>query len=295
MLNVLMAAFALVVLTASQAGQPSFASRVDVVSVPVSVTYLPGVRAELMGAADFRVFEDGVEQRVELVSSDPGPMSVCILLDASASFGTATKRRLAIDLARGVFNALAPGDEVSLVVFNDRPRVAVPWRRVGDPFGVDWESFKPAGQTAIADALRAGLAQMDGASRRRELVLITDGADNASRVSMQSLARTRRQSEASLYVLSVDVAGEVPPVIVRGAPLLPRLTDESGGTFYGVSDATSAPRAVSRLMADLRSQYLIGFTPSKPFDGKYRRLKVESTRPSIRVTHRAGYLALPAQ
>jgi hypothetical protein len=44
---------------------------------------------------------------------------------------------------------------------------------------------------------------------------------------------------------------------------------------------------------DLQHEYLLGYTPTRPLDGKYRRLKVEVNRRGVAVRHRGGYLALP--
>ncbi len=72
------------------------------------------------------------------------------------------------------------------------------------------------------------------------------------------------------------------------------LVGDSGGTvtrFLSMPEATSAAR---NLMSELQNQYVIGFTPRKALDGKYRKLKIEVNRKGLYVRHRGGYLAVPA-
>jgi hypothetical protein len=55
-----------------------------------------------------------------------------------------------------------------------------------------------------------------------------------------------------------------------------------------------ATMAAKNVVADLGNQYLVGYTPKKALDGKYRKLKIEVNRRGLYVRHRGGYLALPS-
>src|SRR5262245_14589980 len=74
---------------ASSSAQPSFKASVDLVTVPVTVTGRDGMTffAEL-SAGDFRIYEDGVLQQVSVVSHEPRPISICVLLDSSPSMAS---------------------------------------------------------------------------------------------------------------------------------------------------------------------------------------------------------------
>jgi hypothetical protein len=60
---------------------------------------------------------------------------------------------------------------------------------------------------------------------------------------------------------------------------------------YRAVDGPSAETSALALVDELRSQYTLGFTPKKPWDGKYRRITVETMNPALLVRHRTGYLA----
>ena len=51
--------------------------------------------------------------------------------------------------------------------------------------------------------------------------------------------------------------------------------------------------AAKNVVDELGHQYLVGYTPTKSLDGKYRKLKVEVNRRGLYVRHRGGYLAMP--
>lgn len=76
--------------------------------------------------------------------------------------------------------------------------------------------------------------------------------------------------------------------------VLESFVNDSGGMLSYVNNASELVAAIQRMSADWNNQYTLGYTPSKPFDGKYRKIKVEAKRRGVSVRHRGGYLALPA-
>ena len=75
--------------------------------------------------------------------------------------------------------------------------------------------------------------------------------------------------------------------------ILPRLVGDTGGVYWNVATPTEADFAAMSLLNELKYQYLLAYSPAKPFDGKYRRIKVETTMKGLAVRHRGGYLAMP--
>ena len=77
--------------------------------------------------------------------------------------------------------------------------------------------------------------------------------------------------------------------------VLPGLVGDSGGAVYTVQIDPQVPRAAQTFLEELQSQYTLGYVPSKPPDGRYRRIKVEARDRTHKVRHRGGYLAAPSQ
>ena len=65
--------------------------------------------------------------------------------------------------------------------------------------------------------------------------------------------------------------------------------------IYNIDTEEDVPEAANKLVDELRNQYTLGYVPTKAFDGKYRRVKVEMNVPGYSVRHRSGYLVTPLQ
>jgi hypothetical protein len=74
---------------------------------------------------------------------------------------------------------------------------------------------------------------------------------------------------------------------------LETVVGDSGGTVNRLLSQPEVAMAVKNIVDELQYEYLVGYTPAKPLDGKYRRLKVGVNRRGTYVRHREGYLALP--
>ena len=295
------------VIGATALAAQDFRSSVDLVTVPIVVTGRGGaaVTREIT-AADFRVFEDGVEQTVTVLDRQRLATSVCILLDSSMSM-RGWKQRLASAALDHLFRRLRPEDEVSVVSAAATVRLAVPWTPAARIPRVDWDRWRVGGTTPLVDALQLALHVMNDAVNPRTVVLIvSDGLDNNSRISLSQLATTRRQSETLVYAVRTEELAV--PVTPAGRPVrgesavgfesahdvLESLVGDSGGVVYDVAIPQRAEASARAFFDDLESQYVLGFVPKKPADGTYRRLKVEPTDPQWHVRHRGGYLSQPA-
>ena len=274
--------------------QPAFRSSVDLVTVPVTVTAREEAwRVGELGPADFRVLEDGVPQELSLVSHEPRPLSICILLDSSPSMAS-TRQRFAIRTVDTLLASLAPEDEATMVFFASKPRMAFPWTRAGDLRPVSWIEWRLSLGTALIDAMKEGLRLIEQARNPLPvIVVISDGGENASGTSLASLAATRRQSETMIYGIHTDLPPSkfAPPVNRAFSDFLPDLVGNSGGTVYQVKSPEAGEAAARAFLEELRSQYTLGYVPKRAADGKYRTLKVESTNKNVVIRHRAGYLA----
>lgn len=312
----------------AQAQQPSFKSGVELVRIPLNVAPTDATAAlGQLAAGDFSITEDGVAQEVAVFERESLPISLCVVLDVSESMAEATVARRAMDAFRRVVNSLAEDDELAVVTFAADVSVAVPWTAAAAARKLSL-TFASKGGTAIVDGVRGALRQIDKSKGRRPVILvITDGGENSSRTSLSRVVATRRQSETQLYALRIvpppppktktvynspRIGGvdEVMPsapapatgprstrVFPSPAPppdVLPGLVDDSGGLVYHLANDHDGPGLVRRFLEEIRSQYTIGYSPLKPMDGQYRRIKVETTRQDIRVRHRGGYLALPS-
>jgi Ca-activated chloride channel family protein len=281
-------------MAAPLAAQPLFRSAVDLVTIPVTVTGRDASRpAGELSAADFRIFEDGVAQQIALVSHEPRPISLCILLDSSPSMASG-RQALASRTIDALLAGLKQDDEATLLFFASKVRTVFPWTRAGAIRPVSWIEWRVSLGTALVDALREALSLMERASNPVPVILVvSDGGENASRTPVSKLVASRRQSETLVYAVDTELPPSriAPPVNRAFSNFLPELVGDSGGTIYEVKSPEAGENAARALLDELRAQYTLGYVPRRAADGTFRQIKVESTARGYAVRHRAGYLA----
>ena len=276
--------------------QPVFRSAVDLVTVPVTVTAKDTLRrVGELGTADFRIYEDDVLQELTVVSHEPRALSVCILVDSSPSMASG-RQPLATRAIDTLLKGLEDDDEASVHFFAARVRTVLPWTGGADLKPISWLEWRLSLGTALIDALKEGLTQVESASNPLPVILVvSDGGENVSGMSLSKLVETRRQSETLIYGIQTDLApSRYAPLVNRAfANFLPQVVGDSGGMIHRVRTVAEAETAAEALLEELRSQYTLGFASKRALDGKYRRLKIEAVDPNLTTRHRAGYLASP--
>jgi Ca-activated chloride channel family protein len=318
-----------IAIASPHAQQPTFKAGVELVTVPVTVTsldhntYIPG-----LAPADFRLTENGDRQEVTVVTRERVPVSVSMVIDSSANMAISNRRYLAIEAAQQVVAALQPEDEVSIIFVAKTIEQKLPWTRVKAIKELNFDGWNPIGGAPLNDGIRAALTLIETANNQRHaVILMTPGIESSSRTSVTQLVKTREQSEAAIYGFGLgsfraaDQASENPRVMrlnpnpgsaelrkvdelspgsmkpqtsaLAEIDPLETLVGDSGGTVTRLMSLPEASMAARNVAADLGNQYLVGYTPKKSLDGKYRRLKVEVNRKGLYVRHRGGYLALP--
>jgi len=312
MIRVPVAAFLVVCGGWISAQQPGFKAGVELVRIPVSVMRSGEPAVDGLTASDFTLTEDGVRQSISVFESEALPLSLCIALDVSSSMSQGPANA-AVAALHSVAAELNESDELAVLTFAQTSNLLVPWSSPAAAARLSL-TVEIDGSTSLNDATRAAFALLESAHNPRAVVLlITDGFDNSSRTRLQDIVRSRRQSEALVYAFAVapdpattrverfgyDPSGPGPPPFMPATPdsvsVVSELVGDSGGTSYLVSNVGDPPRVARRFINELRHQYTIGYTPAKPFDGKYRRVKVEVKKRGYQIRHRGGYLAMPSQ
>ena len=187
-----------------------FRTGVELINVTATVTdangrFVPNLRRE-----DFRVYEDGVEQPITHFDAERVPVSLGIVLDTSGSMAGEKIESARRALDRFLFELLGPDDEMFLYRFSDVPRLVESWTSDRGRISSQLGRIAPRGGTAMYDAVAEAipLAQ-SGRHRKRALVIISDGNDTNSEISVFELKRAIRESEALVYAVGIDSTGSV--------------------------------------------------------------------------------------
>jgi Ca-activated chloride channel family protein len=160
--------------------------------------------------------------------------------------------------------------------------------------------LKPENRTALIDAVYLGVDHLRQAKYdRKALLVISDGGDNRSRYTENELRRVVRESDLQIY--SIGIFDTYAPTTEEqlGPVLLSDICEMTGGRLFKVNDIADLQDIASRISAELRNEYVVGYTPSEvKHDGNWRKLKVRLMPPpglpQLTVHFRQGYYA-PSQ
>lgn len=265
------------------------AERVDVelVQVTASVTDSDGTFVKGLTNDAFRLFEDQVPQAITYFAAEHAALEVLVAIDVSASMKAAMPSvRAAV---KQFLAALRPGDDVSVLAFNESVYALA--RRQPDPAArvraVD--RLQAWGGTALYDVVIRGLEMLGRRQGRRAMVVFTDGEDQSSLATLDSVVASVESSDATLYAIGQGRATRSEHL----AALLQRLATISGGRAFLTDDPNELDAVFARIVEELSSQYLLAYTSTNPRrDGSWRQIRVEVPgRQSLRVRARQGYRA----
>jgi Ca-activated chloride channel family protein len=275
---------------------------VELVPLTVTVTDRDGRYVPDLTAADFAVFDEGWRQPISHFASGDAPIDMGFLLDTSGSMQDTL--RLAQNAARGLVRQLRAGDRGAVAGIGSTVSLHQPM--TPDLARVDeaLRSTKAHGYTALYDALYIVLRQYlqerhrSTEVRRQVAVLLSDGIDTASHVTVEDVLDLVRRAEVTVYVISV---GDDPALmknvlldrrIFESAHDLSTLARDSGGRRFTPRTARELPAIYDAIAEELSYQYVIGYMPSQGADGRFRRLSVAVLPPRVGVARtRAGYYA----
>jgi Ca-activated chloride channel homolog len=271
---------------------PTSPIRVDVklTLIPVTVTGPLGAPFPGLSQEVFRLFEDGIEQKLKYFTSEDAPVSLGVVFDASRSMrGKLDQSRAAVSR---FFRTAISGDEFFLVEFNNSPRILCEFTSDTEQIEKKLVDIEPKNWTALFDAVYLAIRQMSHARNPRKVLLIlSDGGDNNSRYTESEMKALVREADVCIY--SIGLGGGL---IRRHVRLLRNLSEQTGGRFYQVDRVSDLPEAVAKISAAIRNQYVLGYSSTNPEnDGMYRKIEVRlrprPDLPPLSVSWRNGYYA----
>ena len=274
----------------------------DMVRLSAVVTDANGRYVSGLDTTDFQVFEDGVEQQIQIFNAPDSPITFAVLVDGSVSIRTRlpTVRASVRELLRN----LGPRDAVQMVQFNERVSVLETFsaRRAALEAAID--SFSAAGGTAVLNAVFRGLREIEARareerdeSRRRAVVLLSDGVDSSSLITEDVVLSEARRSRASVYSVSLgqNLSARLTAGArgARGAALLEELGRTTGGRVIVPASVDDLQAAFAEVAEELRHQYGLAYVSDNVLrDGRWRRIELRvRNRPELSVRHREGYYA----
>jgi Ca-activated chloride channel homolog len=288
-----LAAAAAVLLGAQEPRPRPLRSSVDLTVVTATVRDAEGRLATGLPREAFEIYEDGTPVAVAQFTKERVPLGLGLLLDVSDSMFGRKMRDAQEAVERFLLKLLAPADAFFVMAFNHETRLLFGWKESPDGVHEALARIKPTGSTAIYDAIAASMPFIQNRPRERAaIVLITDGEDSASEVSLHDLRPALLRSDAFVYAVAIDSRETQAIANKLNVGALNDLTGQSGGRTEVVRSSADLDAATTSIAEELNHQYVLGYSSPTPGDGKYHSIRVRIKGDGYRVRARNGYVAV---
>ena len=295
---ILVSAFLCPLAAHSRGDQPqqTFRASADVVTIQASVRDAQGRMLTGLTPADFEIRDNGeLRQILSLRSDRQSPLSLALLVDMSGSMRVSAKVAMARQAYDSLLTQLRQGqDEAAVFTFDSVLHERQPFTTDLSKLKRALTDFEAFGTTSLYDATAAAarrLASRTGA--HKAIVVLTDGLDTSSAMTAAEVSGLASSIDVPVFIVAT-----VPSVDQRfmmetsdrpraEAADLRDLSDWTGGKFVFASTLLETTLTASRLVDELRQQYVLAIEAASA--NEWRRLDVRVKRPSAKVKARSGY------
>jgi VWFA-related protein len=267
---------------------------VDEVLLPCTVVDDAGRLVTDLDRGNFQVWEDNVPQTIQSFQHRDVPVSLGILVDNSGSMRD--KRAAVNDATLHLVRASNAADAAFVVNFSDRAILDQDFTSDITLLEKGLSHIDSRGGTALYDAVVASANEMarHAKEQKQVLLIITDGEDNASRLTLQqAIRRVQGLDGPVVYTIGLlyeDLSKEEAAAARRD---LEALALETGGAAYFPRSLKDVDDIAVQVARDIRNQYTIGYHSTKAASlGGYRTVRVEAKAPkrgTMTVRTRKGY------
>jgi VWFA-related protein len=287
--------------------------RVDSQLVTLNISVIDrGTNRGLIGLSqsEFKLFEDGQEQRIVQFESSSAPFDLMLLIDLSGSTREVVKliRAAAIRFVE----AARPADRIGVVTFAGEATVISQLTADRELLRQRIETIDTArGDTKLYDATNFAMEELlkqSKRSRRSAIVLMSDGLDGTipgvsgqqgSRRTYSDTLRNIQEFDGVLYTLWLNTEYEAmspldtqPEAFDAGHDRMKEMADAGGGVFYEVERLADLAGAYEQVVADLGTMYSLAYRPSNSTrDGKWRAIRIGVSRTNAVPRGKRGYYA----
>ncbi len=239
---------------------------------------------------DFTLFENDRRQTISNFSADrTEPLNLVFLLDVSGSMGMMHKFETAMSIVRGLVKHLQENDEAALMIFADGTvELLVDFTKDKERLVQRMEKLKPYGGTALRNAVGYCSRLLIENVGKKGIVLLSDGVDTRSDLSMEEATRMADAVEIPIYAFELIRSKWIEEGKEKDADELPlrRISEATGGLYFTLDPSLGEDlgHATTQIFEDLKYQYYIGYVPqgSHSSTGKIE-LKTRNAKHRVRV------------
>src|ERR1044071_7879581 len=259
----------------------------------VTVTNKDGQYAKGLKASDFKVYEDGVEVKPDMIASfslQESPYAAVVLLDSSGSMEA--RFSLARSAAIRFLDGLRPEDVAAVYKFDSKVERVQEFSGGRDLAPMAY-AIHAKGMTTLNDAIvEASKILAERPEQRKAIVVLSDGMDTSSKASSSKAVESALAIGATIYAVdmsSLEIAGSSRQ---QSAAQLKGFAEKTGGRFIATPGGPAMRDAFTQIAEELGHQYTISYRPlNKKRDGKWRAIDVTASREDLTIRRRKGYRA----
>ncbi len=238
----------------------------------------------------FKVFEDGQEQKVDFFAAEKTPFAAVILIDTSGSMegGVSMARSAAINFLDG----LRADDMTAIYNFDSRISLVQDFSNSRDISEKVFD-LKAAGMTVLNDAIyKAALELSKRAEKRKAIIVLSDGADTRSGHSGDKALKAAIAANATIYTIDMSSINMGGKDRLQSQAALKNFAEKSGGIFVPAPGGVAMREAFKNVVEELGVQYTLGYQPTNAKkDGKWRAIEIKVAKPNLTIRTRKGYHA----
>ena len=299
----------------------------NLVTMPVSVLDRNGRFVTGLTQRDFRIFENGKEQKVDYFQSVEQPFTVILMLDVSPS--TKYKIDEIQDSAIAFIDQLRENDKIMVVAFDESTQILSP---VTSDKRILRNAIRQAefgnGTSLYESVDRVINSELRRIQGRKAVVLFTDGVDTTSRrANYESTIADAEETDAIIYTIRYDTqrdqvggggasgnigvggiinillggklpvggtsgsAGSSPAEYRKGKQYLDELSRRSGGRNFEAMSLANLENAFLGIAEELRRQYSLGYYPETiGKKGDRRQIQIRVMKPNLVVRAKTSYI-----
>lgn len=273
---------------------PTFTSDVRLVRMLVTVKDIYGQLIGNLRRDDFALYDNGIKQEIKVFDRESSqPLSVALMVDTSASTAKDLKEEIEAvrKFLRGMLASGNPDDRVSIYSFNWVVTQHTPYTRSMSTLESGLKKLKAEAGTSMYDAIYLATHELERRDGRHVMVMVTDGGDTISKTTFQEALRALHMADAVFYAILVMPITNDAGRNIGGENALTTMSMQTGGRVFFPSSGGAVGEALTDILGDLRTQYLIGFYPAGvPLTKeRFHRVKIVLGSPDLRAITRSGY------
>ncbi len=262
----------------------------SLVVLNATITDAKGKPVRGLKQAQFKVYEDGQEQKLDFFEAENAPFAAVILVDTSGSMEQRVS--MARSAAINFLDGLRTDDVTAIYNFDSKISLVQDFSNSRDIAEKIFD-LKADGYTVLNDAVyKAAVELAKRPEKRKAIIVLTDGADTKSGHSADKALKAAAAGGATIYTIDMSASDTGGADRLQSQGALKNFAEKSGGVFVATAGGAAMREAFKNIVEELGVQYTLGYQPSNTKkDGKWRTIEIRIAKPNLAIRTRKGYNA----